>query len=288
MACAVLAAWTADAAPLEPFDTNITCQISGSADLNGPGAPQPATYNFSGSATEFTEGGMMLRSHVCTGGTPEITHAAWAGSYADIAFEQIASNEYVLTLSTTAWGQVYRADSPAFVEGTFWSETGLELLSSFRILGLPGQQPGAPASILVGLEDSGSLSEANNSRSDPPAAAHTVNVEIGGSFPGVQYARQIETPPPPPLSDFQGHEFTGVRYVAQPYSFAAKVGDTFQISIQMKSRVDGEMLSSDVSQMMTAESSFFEGMRLHLTVLPEPTGFLVFALGGLAVLRKRR
>ncbi len=131
---------TLQGAPLRPLNTDVNLQIDGQASIDANPTRQPFGYQFSGSANEFTSGGTYLSSSVANGNTPGLDHSATIGSTTGVQWEQIAANEYVLTLSSAAHGSLVRGSVDITDEvKTFCALGRYTVLSPPRSLRTPGR-----------------------------------------------------------------------------------------------------------------------------------------------------
>jgi hypothetical protein len=273
------------AAPLEPINTSIDVLIDGRVNIAGDFPPQKASYNQEGHLFGgFTSGDTQLAASVMAGNVPECPHSGTVGSSAGVAFEQIAFNEYVLTLTSTAMGQLLKADAPGFGFGDLDGHSFLNVQSDFLILGLPYQQQGAASTILLELEHFGTLSSVNNGRAHNQTR---IDVHAPSPGPGFVYDSVLDTPMLP-TTEFEWSEFIGTRDITRNWSILTFVGETVNLSAEFSSDVFANLFDEDAFNYISANSDFESGIRLHMTVMPEPATVALLGLGALSLLRRRK
>jgi len=272
------------AAPLQPVNTSINTSINGTVNISGNFPPQNADYSQQGISHGFTSVDTSLAASVTTGGVPLCPHNGAVGSSAGVTFEQIALNEYVLTLTSTAMGQLSRTEAPGFGTGNLDGHSSLDVQSDFLIMALPFQQQGDVSTILLELEHFGTLSSVNN------GLAHNqthLSVFAPGPGDGFIYNSILNTPLLP-MTEFEQAEFIGTRNITRNWSILSSVGQTINLSAGFDSDVFADLISEDDFNHISADSDFQSGIRLHMIVMPEPTTICLLGLGGLLLSRNRK
>lgn len=270
------------AAPLNPVNPRIDTGVTGHAGLNGPFPSVPvASYNQSGHSDSFSGAGAHLDGGVHAGEIPGIPHAAGAASSAGATFQQIAPNEYVLELSTTANGTVDNREPATFGRGWADSDGHVSVISQFQVLGLPGQTPGAPSTILLTLEHNGALHLLNSGNASSEAQVHVTG---DTSF---HYSDNLSTPGLQ-TGMFDEFEYWGRRNRTVFGTATTHVGAMFTVNASLTSRMVADLDVARPYDHVAADSLFGAGLRLHMTVLPEPASALLLLAGAGVVLRRRR
>lgn len=269
------------AAPLEPIHTSIDMSIDGTADICCDSSPwQNANYNQSGHSTGFTSAGTHLSASVTAGSTPDCPHSGTIGSSAGVTFQQIAFNEYVLTLSSTAIGQLLKADAPGFCSGNSNGYSYVSVQSDFVILG----QQGAPSTILLQLEHFGTLSSVNNGD-----AYNRASVNVHSSYPGPDFSYNSDLHTPYLPLEFEQVDFTGTRNITRNGIISTHVGEMIQLFAEFDSNVFVfDQTCQGTLNYISAASNFESGIRLHMTVVPEPATVCLLGLGALSLLRRKK
>jgi hypothetical protein len=276
-----MAGGSLSAAPLLPMNTFVDVSIDGRVVISGDFDPPPkrAEYSQTGHSGGFTSGNTQLAASVMAGSVPGCPHNGSIGSSAGVEFEQIAFNEYVLTLTSTAMGQLLKTGAPGFWSGDFDGHSSLSVRSDFLIQG----QPGAASTIMLTLEHFGTLSNVNNGRAS--SQAH-IDVFAPGPSPSFVYESFLETPMLPP--GFEQSEFTGTRNIIRNWSILTSVGEMISLKAEFGSEVFANLRSEDAFNYISAGSDFESGIRLHMTVLPEPATICLLGLGALSMVRRKR
>jgi len=267
------------AAPLEPINTSTNVSINGTVHIGGNFPPQNASYHQNGSSSGFTSGGTRLAASVTAGNVPGCPHSGTVGSSAGVTFEQIAFNEYVLTLSSTAIGQLLKTGAPGFDFGNLGGYSSLSVQSDFLILG----QQGATSTILLKLEHFGTLSSVNNGNAHNQAF---VDVHASGDSDGFVYNSDLRTPYIP--LEFERNEFTGTRNITRNWSINTYVGETINLFARFDSDMFANLANQDTFNYISAASNFDSGICLYMTVVPEPTTICLLAVGTFAFLKRKR
>lgn len=252
--CATLfgARGSLSAAPLEAVNTFIDVSINGTVDIGGEFPPHKASYYQEGHLTGFTSGDTQLAASVTAGNVPGCPHIGTVGSSTGLLFEQIAFNEYALTLTSTAMGQLLKAEAPGFRFGDFEGRSSVNVRSDFLILGYPYQQQGDASTILLELEHFGTLSSVNNGR------AHNqthIDVYAPGPGPGFVYDSFLDTPELP-TTEFEWSEFIGTRNITRNWSILTYVGETINLSAEFGSDVFANLTGEDAFNYISANSDF--------------------------------
>jgi hypothetical protein len=269
------------AALLVPMNTFVDFSIEGMVGINGRFDPPPkyAMYGQRGHSDGLASGNMQLAASVMTGNIPGCPHNGTVGSSAGVEFEQIALNEYVLTLTSTAMGQLFEEDAPGFDFGNLDGHSSLSVRSDFLMLG----QPGATSTIMLELEHFGTLSSVNNGR----ASSQTrIGVFAPGPGPDFVYDSFLETPMLP--TEFEWSEFTGTRNIIRNWSILTYVGEMISLNAEFSSEVFANLNHEDAFDFISASSNFESGIRLHMTVMPEPATIALLGFGGLLIGRSRK
>jgi hypothetical protein len=265
------------AAPLQPMNTSIDILVNGTVNIGGNFPPQNANYSQQGHSTGFTSAGTQLSASVTAGNVPGCPHSGTAGSSGGVTFEQVAFNEYVLTLSSTALGQLLKTEAPGFDFGNVNGYSSLHVQSDFLILG----QEGATSTILLELEHFGTLSSVNNGN-----AHNSAHVDVH-SGPGDNFVYHSDLSTPYLPLEFERNEFTGTRNITRTGSISTYVGETINLFAEFDSDVFAGLAGQDNFNYISAASNFDSGIRLHMTVVPEPATICLLAFGGFALLRRK-
>ena len=275
--CLLMMLGYAQGSPLVPYDVDVDVFVNGAVGMSPPCVPA-ADYNLEGSGSSFVSGGISVESGVDIGDVPGCPHYGHSGASASVQFEQIAINEYILTLSTTAIGELFRDDSVDLDEGGFEAHAHANVTSGFAIFGLPGQQHGDAATLYLELEHFGVLSRANSAM-----AGNAATLVVESPDGGYDYSIALETPPFPANPAFQNEHFMGVRDVFDEWVIETTVGSHVLVTAELSSGAWGDLFDDDYFDYIDANSDFESGLRLHMTVMPEPITVSFVLLGMLAI-----
>lgn len=279
-----ISAATGYAAPLEPVQTRIDTHVWGMAEINTQDGQRFGDYDIQGGSRSFTGSGTDVASSVTVGGTPGFEHVAASSSSGGVSFEQVAINEYLITLTSVAAIEAERLVSPAMIEARAEAHNVVHLEADFMIHGYPGQSLGEASTIYLELAHLGTMGYGNrgHARSD-------ASVQVATSGPGApfEYASQLETPP---LfnSEFQQTSFSGTRDATRDGVIETLTGEMIHLSMDVSSEVFGMLAERDGFDDIAAESDFAAGLQLHMTVMPEPASAVLLGLCSVPVLLRRR
>ncbi len=277
------AAEAVQASPLVPQNTNIYVEIDGQARIANEGQDDFDTcYHLSGGAQSFSGSGVGVASSVSTGAVPWFEHEAMAGSSGGVLFEQMAPNAYTLTLSSSAIGQLFRGGYPVFENSQATAQSRVTVSSDFLVGSLPGLVPGMPATVMLEIEHYGVMSWVNSGW-----AQNTVQASVLSSQGLFEYNSALVTPDLP-WGGFDQQEFFGVRDIVEQGVITSAVGEYITLDMEMTSDIFEFLEAGDPYHVAGAGSDFFSGLKLHMTVLPEPASLSLLVLGFMAVVRRRR
>jgi hypothetical protein len=283
LAAAALPASLALAAPLEPLNSHVDASVSGFARvISNPKYPADSSYLASTQSDRFVNTDLRLAQGIEVGHTPTFDHSAKASSVAGAEFEQVAPNELVLTLSYKALGELVRGQTAGFQQSDFGAHSRLSFYGQFRISGDRFPPPYPPATIHYALEHYGTMWNLNGAKGYSNAEVH---ITAPGS-PGLHYVNKLTTPA---LSspDFQDMELTATRNYSTQGSLTSYTGALITISALIDNDVAGLLFANNASTKVAGANLFDSGIRLHMTVMPEPATAVLLVSAGLLALRRR-
>lgn len=272
---------TAVASPLVPFDTQIDLQTHGQANINTTEMDRQTQFSGSQQVGSFDAAGVGLTNNSSIGHIPGWSSKANIGASAQVEFQQVSFNEYMLELSASALGNMVRGALPPFEDGQFDAMGDANVNSRFLIAGFPEQEEGAPATVKIEWAFTGMMHSVNN------ATAHT-DFDFMIGVAGNQYddGNSLMTPQLP-MGGFSDQEFTGHINMGGEGILAAYVGDVIDLSAMLTTDVHGH-LNGEPWGRIAADSDLTPGLRIHLTVMPEPAALSLLGIGSLLILRRRR
>lgn len=272
-------------APLEPTEGYASAHIGGRARMQ-PGSQyvpaQDASYSASGGNSRFTSGSFRFSDGVQIGNTPVFRPQAATESLAGVDLQKIADNQYVLTLSSATVAS-YAPDA-SLPLSSLALDTHSHATSKISFKILDSSQLKVPATILYRLEHFGTLNSVNSLRAMNQA---TLDLTATGDSMGLHYSKRLESPPLPP--GFDSTDFTGkCNYIAEG-RLSSHTGGIINLSARLDSFL-GPMMPSPVNLSIpyAAGSQFDSGLRLYMTVMPEPASALLMVAGLWVAARKRR
>jgi hypothetical protein len=275
------------AAPLEPIDTLVTTGCSGHARMQPQDqkvAPLDTTFSCSGTTGRLNSGGMRIEDGSQLGNLPNFRARATVDALAGAELTQLADNQYVLTLSTGAGGLYTPDASMPLASFSLDARSRVQAKATFRILDLDDRQKSTPATIYYRLEQFGTLHTINNLRA---ASTTSINLTASGFSPSLSYNNMLETPTFPP--GFQDVEFTGTRNYVSEGTLTSYTDGLITLNAVLESQIGPTTSANATSIRCGADSRFDSGIRLYMTVMPEPATMLLMAAGlGIAAARRRR
>ncbi len=276
---------TAWAAPLEPLETYASAYIKGQAAMVplNPAVPfRDAAYQAMASRRQFvSSSSFRLSDSVQIGDSPSFRPQASSESLAGASLEKVADNEYVLTLSSAAAAS-YRPDGSLPLSGAYLSSMS-RVMSRVTFAILDPYLQKSPSTIHYRLEHFGTLRTVNNLRAMSRA---DLSLTAAGADNGLYYGSMLEIPLLP--GGFEDVEFTGKRSYIAEGTISSYMGGMIKLTASLESEVGFPGGSVNPSIRAEAGSLFDSGLRLHMTVMPEPASALLMLAGLWIAGRKRR
>lgn len=211
------------------------------------------------------------------GGDEQLPHSASISSYTGMEYNQLSDREYELVFQGSAFGSLVHDRGYDFTSAAFSVSSFIFMGTDFTVMGLAGQNPGDPVTINVNFDLDGTFSPSLFENRDDSGNASNETTVIAGhiSNPELDYFKAINFPDSP--IDYQTE------------TIDTFVGDTIGLHVRFLCAAEGDLLPNDVLSQMQATSDFNmpePGLRLNITVIPEPAGSLLLA-GGLCALTIR-
>ncbi len=268
------------AAPLQPLGSMVDLSIEGRAAIAGPNLP-PATYRQTSSTSGATDCSVRLQAGVTAGQLPAVQSQASSRAVAGVDFRRVAENEYMLTVSSKALGELVKMNEPSYANGEYSAVSHAHLQADFVVLGAPQVPQGAPATVFLHLEHVGSLSGLNRGMSTSKA-----DVVVSG-LDAYQYHNSLTIPTilPPGFDEF---EIRGTRNFAQDAIVRSVIGGRLSLMADLTSSATGYLSVQEPFSKRTSAADFDSGLRLHMLVMPEPGMAALLALALAIAARRRR
>jgi hypothetical protein len=257
------------AAPLHLASSQIDAKIAGS--ISGQAGP-------SYSASSYSSGSWNCRLADAVGTPSNATGTV--GSSAGVRIEQLAPNEFVFTLSGASKGGYQPGSTdPAIQYSSYSANSHVGLNAAITIDSYPGHEVGAPATINISVQHIGDMSSTNNAYASNYATVSMYTA--GGSF-GYTKSPYL---PSGNYPDFTDVTVTGHRDATASGSYSGLVGQTLVLSALFDTSVSSRQSSQNH---LGSSSGFEDGLRIHLTVMPEPTAAILGLLGAAFIGFRRR
>ena len=269
------------AAPLQPLGSIVDLSIEGRASIIGPNVPPPATYRQSSSTTSVTDCEVRLQAGVTAGQLPAVQSTASSRAVAGVDLKRVAPNEYMLTISSKALGNLVKVTEPSYVNGDYNALSRAHLQADFVLLDTPLMPQGAPATVFLHLEHAGSLMGFNRGMSTSKA-----DLVVRG-LDAYEYHNSLILPSIMPPG-FDEYEVRGSRNFAQDAIVKSVIGGRLSLTADLTSTATGYLSAQEPISKRGSAADFDSGLRLHMLVMPEPGMAALLALGLTVVARRRR
>lgn len=245
-------------------------------------APLDGAYGGSGYATNLTSGGPRFKDGAQIGNVPNFRAQAAAGSLSGAELTKLADNQYVLTLSSEASSRYTPDASIPLSTFTLDAQSHLQVNTSFRILSPSGQRDSQPATIHYRLEHFGTLSSINNAYATTKA---NLDLTASGSSQPFHYGNVLQSPV---FSiGFDDTEFIGTRNHVEEGTLTSYTNGLITLSAMLDSQA-GPPTRLDPTIRCGGDCRFDSGLRLYMTVTPEPATVLLLIAGACLGVGKRR